>query len=94
MINAADYIKTGHDNAMTREELVSLTGLTDREVRKDIQYASAHGDLIINMQDGKGYFRPSPIKDDAIVRNWIMLMQSRIKEEERKLHIAERFING
>lgn len=92
MKNTIDYIPTGHENAVTREELSRLTGLSDRQVREDIRIASIHGDLILNMQDGKGYFRPSPTKDDAYVISWINMTHNRINEEQRKMRIAERFL--
>ena len=55
-----DYIPTGHNNAITREALQSLTHLSDRKIRVLIAEAnkSAPDDvLIINLQDGMGYFR-------------------------------------
>ena len=53
----ADLIPVGHDNAVTRQELVMLTGFGDRQIRDMI--AKARRDTpILNMQDGKGYYKP------------------------------------
>ena len=69
-VRILDYIPTGHDKAVTRETLQSLTHLSDRKVRDLIAEAnkSAPDDvLIINLQDGMGYFWPAP-DEDYLVR--------------------------
>lgn len=52
-----DFIPWGHENAVKIDTLMAMTGLTNREVRKAIAESDA---MILNMQDGKGYFRLSP----------------------------------
>ena len=44
---------------VTRSRLITLTGESDREVRKRIQRLREMGYNIINNQDGKGYFLAS-----------------------------------
>ena len=52
-IDILDYIRTGHDRAITRAELSDLTGIDDRTIRDMIHYARR--DIpILNMQDGRG----------------------------------------
>lgn len=63
MLNITTYIPEGKENAVTREQLCSLTGLSDRSVRQLIENARMEGVLIINAQDGKGYFRSNDVKD-------------------------------
>lgn len=46
---------------ITREELVKLTGLPDRKVRELIEQKRREGVLILNLQDGKGYFTSSDL---------------------------------
>lgn len=41
---------------ITREELVKLTGLPDRQIRELIEQKRREGVIILNLQDGKGYF--------------------------------------
>lgn len=52
-----DYIPEGRANAVTRYELCMKTGFRDRQVRDLIHYARRDGS-ILNLSDGKGYFRP------------------------------------
>ena len=51
-----DYIPVGKANAVTRAELVALTGISDRRVRRLIAEARVRGVPIINNQDGRGYY--------------------------------------
>lgn len=59
-IAITNFIPTGRENAVTRETLCTLTGLSDRKVRELIEQARRAGAIIINRQDGKGYY----ISDD------------------------------
>ena len=54
------YIGIGKDNAVTREQLCTMTGLPDRSVRRLIADARDNGVVILNAQDGAGYY----ISDD------------------------------
>ena len=51
-----DFIGVGRENAVTRERLVSVLNLPDRTVRRLIQEARDRGEIIINAQDGAGYY--------------------------------------
>lgn len=62
-INVVEYIGFGTENAVTRAELCARTGLTDRQLRKAIEEARHAGEIIINKQDGKGYYKPVLIAD-------------------------------
>lgn len=55
------FIGTGKQNAVTREQLATRLCLPDRTVRKLIQEARDRGELILNAQDGRGYY----ISDDV-----------------------------
>jgi len=61
-MNIIDYIQTGKANAISRQQLSDLTGLSDREVRRLIEAARQHH-AICNLQDGKGYFMASNIQE-------------------------------
>lgn len=52
-----DYIPYGHEKAVTREDLCRITGMNDRAVRNMIADAQFAGAVILNMQDGAGYFQ-------------------------------------
>ena len=51
------YIPRGHENAVTIDTLIAMTGMSNRQVRRAIAESDA---IILNMQDGKGYFRMNP----------------------------------
>lgn len=55
------YLGIGRDNAITRKELCRLSGMCDRAVRREIEALRDEGVIIINHQDGKGYY----ISNDA-----------------------------
>ncbi|MGN1058691.1 MAG: helix-turn-helix domain-containing protein [Candidatus Avelusimicrobium sp.] len=59
----SNYIGFGAENAVTRAELCRRTGWNDRRVRQAIEDARHDGEIIINRQDGKGYYKPVLITD-------------------------------
>jgi hypothetical protein len=73
-MNIVDLIPTGKANAITRAQLCALTGLRDRAVRKLIEIARIEGAIILNAQDGAGYY----ISDNPIdIRRQIAQNNSR-----------------
>lgn len=50
------FIAKGKENAISRQELCTLLNLPDRVVRKLIQEARERGEIILNAQDGAGYY--------------------------------------
>ena len=65
-MNILNYISTGKENAITRESLTAVTGLSDRKIRSLIEEERAKGNIIINLQNGKGYFLPREDETDVI----------------------------
>lgn len=55
-VEVITYIKTGRANAVTRAQLVNLTGLSDRKVRKKIEHYRNCGIPIMSASDGQGYW--------------------------------------
>jgi len=51
-----DMLKVGKENAITREQLCIRLKQPDRTVRKMIAEARLEGAIIINAQDGAGYY--------------------------------------
>lgn len=51
------YIPYGHEKAITYDDLVFTTGMSPRRIRKEIAESDA---VILNLQDGKGFFRFDP----------------------------------
>lgn len=62
-MSITDFIGVGRENAVTRGELVAILNLPDRAVRKLIQEARERGEIIINAQDGSGYYRSNDLGD-------------------------------
>ena len=52
----AGLIPEGKENAISKRELMDVTGLGDRELRKAIEELRNTGMLIINLGDGNGYY--------------------------------------
>lgn len=78
-----DFIPVGHENAIPRQDLVMLTGLSDRQVRAMIEKECTREHPILNMQDGKGYFQPAE-NEQYLVRLY------RAKENHRTLQIRRK----
>lgn len=55
-MNITDFIGIGRENAVTREQLRLRLNLPDRKIRNMIEEARKDGALIINAQDGAGYY--------------------------------------
>lgn len=56
MFDITIFIGVGRENAVTRGELMALLNLPDRTIRRLIQEARDRGEIIINAQDGAGYY--------------------------------------
>ena len=64
------YIPVGPVNAISRERLAQISGLSDRRIRKEIQLARDAGAIILNRQDGSGYFQVGEEDLDEIARQY------------------------
>lgn len=58
-----EYIPLGRENAVTRAQLCTLTDLSDRMVRKEIELARRRGCIICNDQSGAGYFQTDDLNE-------------------------------
>lgn len=94
-IDILEYIPFGHDNAITRKGLSIVLGIDDRMVR-DLIHDAREKHTILNLQDGKGYFRPDPDKpsDIAFVKRYVMQEESRIRNTGMSLKAARKFLKG
>jgi len=59
----------GHASAVSRQRLAKEMDMSDRAVRALIEKARDEGCLILNKQDGKGYYLPDSI-DDIAYQYW------------------------
>lgn len=76
-ISVIDYIPEGKDKAVSRKYLATVTGMSDRQVRSEIQSLRENGTVIISRDDGKGYFIPTP-DDREELNAWIGRERSRM----------------
>lgn len=53
----SELIPFGWEHAVSRAQLRIRSGLVDRMVRKQLQKEAEDGALVLNLQDGHGYFR-------------------------------------
>jgi len=58
-----NYIPVGRENAVSRIRLSEITGLSDRGNRREIEQARCRGVIIINLQDGVGYYRSDDVDE-------------------------------
>lgn len=64
------YLRGGAENAVTRNTLAALTGLSDRAVRKAIQDLRDRDLLIVNDQSGHGYYLATSGDLEALQRQY------------------------
>ena len=63
ILQIEDYIPYGSDKAITRDELCAVTNMSDRVVRKHIEDARRRGIVIVNKQNGAGYYQSDDLDD-------------------------------
>lgn len=71
------YIPIGMENAVERPFLCQMTGLSDRDMRKEIARVRREHP-ILNTQEGNGYYQPS-LKDKEEVKRYINQESKRAK---------------
>lgn len=77
-IKIVDYIPFGKENAISRQQLERVTGLSDRDVREEISLARRNT-VILNLSNGKGYFQPIQGEEDDLVVKYFKQEDSRLK---------------
>lgn len=74
-MNILDYIPFGEENAVSRQALCALTGLSDRVVREEISQARRTTPIL---SFGIGYFRPRE-NEKYKARQWVNQEMRRAK---------------
>ena len=78
------------DRYITREELVSITGMSDRKVRDEINALRKDPKtVIVSSSQGKGYKIPSSVNELTLCLNE---SKSRVKDEVEKQRALEQAI--
>lgn len=90
-MNIIDFIPFGRENAISRKQLCTITGLPDRVMRHDIE--KARQDYAILNIDGSGYFRPAE-NESYLVERWLKQERSREKSVRDSTRGAEKALLG
>jgi hypothetical protein len=88
----ADFIPFGHDNGVTARELSQITGITERKIRDRIAL-ERHNVVILNLQDGQGYFRPTE-DEKSLVWEWVRQEENRLRSIGYGLKAARKVVRG
>ena len=94
-MNILDCIPVGHKNAIDRDVLNGLMRMGERQVRRLIKEINDSEDdslLIINLQDGKGYFRPAP-DENNLVKIWRAQERARGNGVFGNVNAADRYLS-
>lgn len=89
-MNITDYIPKGQNNAVSADSLCTALNIDLRTVRKLISAAQENGAVILNMQDGRGYFVPAD-DESQLVDDYIKQESARARSIFRKLRTARKW---
>jgi hypothetical protein len=79
-------LQAGHENSMSKPELMAITGMTDRELRREIAHERRAGRIIVSDCRGGGYYLPGDV-DEA--QRFIRTMRKRGYETLRVADAVE-----
>lgn len=86
MEDIINYIPHGRENAVTRSQLVDMTGMHDRNVRKAISKARKEY-VILSLENGSGYYQPTA-EDYPELEKFVKREESRAKSIFASLKMA------
>lgn len=86
-----ELIPFGKENAISNIELQVVTGLNDRAVRKAVSEARKRGVVILNMQDGNGYYQPTE-DDRAEVQHYYLQEHRRAMSNLKSLKATRKWL--
>ena len=89
-MNITDYIPKGQNNAVSADSLCTALNIDRRTVRRLISSAQENGAVILNMQDGRGYFVPAD-DESQLVDDYIKPESARARSIFRKLRTARKW---
>lgn len=89
-MNITDYIPKGQNNAVSADSLCTALNIDRRTVRRLISSAQENGAVILNMQDGRGYFVPAD-DESQLVDDYIKQESARARSIFRKLRTARKW---
>lgn len=92
LFDISEYVPYGADNAISRYDLLNVVRsafgeVSDREMRRMLEYSRQNGNIIINFQNGKGYFRPDSKEE---IEKYIRQEEARAKTIHFNLKSAKK----
>ena len=89
-VHPADFLMSGEKYALTRKELVALSGYCDSRLRMSIG-ERRETEVILNLWGGKGYFKPLE-SDEAAVLEFYMKEHAAAVKRLARLKTARRWL--
>lgn len=85
-------IPMGRENAYKLDLLSSIMGVDERTIRQMIEDLTTNGCVVCNLQNGKGYFRPTTDDDfEAMIKLSASRAKSLLRKEYAIKKALERF---
>lgn len=88
-----DLLPTGAEYAISRRQLIQITGLPDRKLRRKIAEERKAGSLILSSAAviGGGYYRPSNTQE---LRQWVAMMTAHVNATLAVIRTAQEAIEA
>lgn len=95
MIDILDYLHEGRENAVSKQYLMDMTGLTDRGLRLHVARLRKEHPILTNTKTG-GYYLPSEedFKGVEECNEFIAEQSSRINEIRKSMRGVNRWLYG
>lgn len=90
-MNILEFIPFGRENAVTTRKLTEITGIKSSRKIRNLISQERRNTAILNLQDGKGYFRPTD-EEIKLVERFKKQEQSRAKKIFWSLRGCNEFI--
>ena len=85
-------IPEGRENAYKGSVLASVMGCDERRIRQMIEDLTVNGNIVCNLQNGKGYYRPVSEEDiDAMLKLTASRAYSLLRKKYALKRALERF---
>lgn len=89
MVDLLSLIPEGRENAISREDLASLTEMDERKIRREIKKLISQGHVILSSSSAKGYWRSD---DTAEIERFIQESDHRRSTEAKTIEALRRLV--
>ncbi len=84
-MSICDYIGIGAANAVSKQDLCDMTGLSEREVRRRIAAERDKGVPIVSSSHSKGYYLAETQEDYNVLQREIMSRATKLMRQYRNI---------